>query len=66
MEWKTLLAYITGMVDQERLVRNEHLVAENHIFADPGVSGLEGSRMCVRGDAIARRVPLNCACSTLN
>ena len=29
MEWKTLLAYITGTVDQERLLRNEYLVAEN-------------------------------------
>ena len=29
MEWKTLLAYITGTVDKELLVRNEYLVAEN-------------------------------------
>ena len=32
MEWKTLLAYITGTVDQELLLRNEYLVAENHIL----------------------------------
>ena len=32
MEWKTLLAYITGTVDQELLVRNEYLVAENRIL----------------------------------
>ena len=29
MEWKTLLAYITGSVDQELLLRNEYLVTEN-------------------------------------
>jgi len=32
MEWKTLLAYITGTVDQELLVRNEYLVAENRML----------------------------------
>lgn len=32
MEWKTLLAYITGTVDQKLLLRNEYLVAENHIL----------------------------------
>lgn len=34
MEWKTLLAYITGTVDQELLVRNEYLVAENLILGN--------------------------------
>src|SRR4029434_10695551 len=29
MSWKTLLAYITGTVDQELLLRNEYLVTEN-------------------------------------
>ncbi len=32
MDWKTLLAYITGMVDQELLLRNEYLVTENRIL----------------------------------
>jgi putative transposase len=32
MNWKTLLAYITGTVDQELLVRNEYLVTENRIL----------------------------------
>jgi putative transposase len=32
MDWKHLLAYITGSVDQELLLRNEYLVAENHIL----------------------------------
>ncbi len=32
MEWKTVLAYITGTVDQELLMRNDYLVAENRIL----------------------------------
>ena len=32
MDWKKLLAYITGSVDQELLLRNEYLVAENRVL----------------------------------
>jgi hypothetical protein len=32
MDWKSLLAYITGSVDQELLLRNEYLVTENRIL----------------------------------
>jgi putative transposase len=32
MEWPRLLAYITGTVDQELLLRNEYLAAENRIL----------------------------------
>ena len=32
MEWARILAYITGMVDQELLLRNGYLVAENRIL----------------------------------
>src|SRR5262245_15007635 len=32
MYWKALLAYITGSVDQELLLRNEYLVNENRIL----------------------------------
>src|SRR5262245_43205454 len=32
MDWKHLLAYMTGSVDQELLVRNEYLVTENRIL----------------------------------
>jgi putative transposase len=32
MDWKQLLAYITGSVDQELLLRDEYLVAENHLL----------------------------------
>lgn len=34
MDWKHLLAYLTGTVDQELLVRNEYLVTENRILRD--------------------------------
>src|SRR5215472_4134921 len=34
MDWKTLLAYITGTVDQELPVRNEYLLTENRILRD--------------------------------
>ena len=32
MDWKILLAYITGSVDQEILLRNEYLVTENRLL----------------------------------
>ncbi len=32
MGWKQLLAYITGSVDQELLLRNEYLVTENRLL----------------------------------
>jgi hypothetical protein len=32
MEWTSILAYITGTVDQELLLRNEYLTAENGIL----------------------------------
>jgi len=32
MDWKILLAYITGTVDQELLLRSEYLVTENRIL----------------------------------
>ncbi len=32
MDWKRLLAYISGSVDQELLLRNEYLVTENRIL----------------------------------
>ena len=32
MDWKKLLAYITGSIDEELLLRNEYLVTENRIL----------------------------------
>jgi hypothetical protein len=32
MDWAHMLAYVTGMVDQELLARNEYLAAENRML----------------------------------
>ena len=32
MDWARMLAYITGTVNQELLLRNEYLVAENRVL----------------------------------
>src|SRR5947209_9231019 len=32
MHWARILAFVTGMVDQELLARNEYLAAENRIL----------------------------------
>jgi putative transposase len=32
MNWKTLLTYITGSVDQELLLRNEYSVTEHRLL----------------------------------
>jgi putative transposase len=32
MEWARILSYITGTVDQDLLLRNEYLAAENRIL----------------------------------
>jgi hypothetical protein len=46
MDWRRLLAYITGTVDQELLLRNEYLAAENRILR----AQIKG-RLCVsRGE----------------
>jgi hypothetical protein len=34
MEWTRILAYITGTVDEELLLRNEYLAAENRILME--------------------------------
>ena len=47
MDWKTMVAYVTGSVDAELLRRNEYLVAENRILRAqiPGRSKLtDGER----------------------
>ena len=34
MDWARILAFVTGMTDQELLARNEYLVAENRILGN--------------------------------
>ncbi len=45
MNWKRLLAYLTGSVDQELLLRNEYLATENRILRNQ----LKG-RLCLSND----------------
>src|SRR5712691_2377147 len=40
MDWKTMLAYVTGSVDEELLRRNEYLVADMVFLLDPGLKRL--------------------------
>ena len=37
MDWKNLLAYISGSVDEELLLRNEYLVTESETSFTRGV-----------------------------
>jgi hypothetical protein len=48
MDWKTLLAYISGSVDEELLLRNEYLVAENRIFSELAGFDTRSARMGVK------------------
>ena len=34
MDWKGMLSYISGSVDEEFLLRNEYLVAENRVLCN--------------------------------
>ena len=34
MDWKTMLAYVAGSVDEKLLMRIKYLVAENRILRD--------------------------------
>ncbi len=38
MDWKRVLAYISGSVDQELQLRNEYLVTENQILRNQPLS----------------------------
>ena len=40
MIWERLLAYVTGTVDQELLLRNEYLAAENRVPESPDLGRL--------------------------
>ena len=66
MDWKHLLAYITGTVDQELLLRNEYLVTENRHLA-PSITGRvrlnDGERktLAAIGHKLGKQVPLEVA-----
>jgi hypothetical protein len=60
MEWPRLLAYITGTVDQELLLRNEYPAAENRILkaeikTRPHLSDAERSTLAEIGHRLGRK-----------
>ena len=44
MDWKTMLSYISGCVDEELLLRNEYLVAENRVLRNQLQGSLASDR----------------------
>ncbi len=63
MDWKHLLAYITGTVDQELLLRNEYLVTENRILRNQiqgrvRLSDGERTALAVIGEKLGKEVPV--------
>ena len=46
MDWKHLLAYITGTVDQELLLRNEYLMTDNRVLRNQ----IKGRRRLTDGE----------------
>jgi putative transposase len=60
MEWARILAYITGTVDRELLVRNEYLAAENRILRGqvkgrPKLSDVERAKLGEIGRRLGRK-----------
>jgi putative transposase len=60
MEWTRILAYITGTVDRELLLRNEYLAAENRILmaklnGRPRFSDVERATLGEIGFRLGRR-----------
>ena len=57
MEWARILAYITGTVDQELLLRNEYLAAENRVLRGQlkGQLRFSDAELCSLGE-IGRRL----------
>src|ERR1700680_4694537 len=60
MEWARILAFITGTVDQELLLRNEYLAAENRILRGqlkgrPRLSDAERAKLGEIGHRLGRK-----------
>src|SRR5215468_9427312 len=60
MEWARILAYISGTVDQELLLRNEYLAAENQILRGqlkgrPKLSDAERAKLGEIGRRLGRK-----------
>jgi len=60
MEWTRILAYISGTMDQELLLRNEYLAAENQILRGqlrgrPKLSDAERAKLGEIGRRLGRK-----------
>jgi putative transposase len=60
MEWARILAYISGAMDQELLLRNEYLAAENQILRGqlkgrPKLSDAERAKLGENGRRLGRK-----------
>ena len=60
MDWARILAFVTGMVDQELLARNEYLAAENRILkaqlkGQPKLSDAERATLGEIGHRLGRK-----------
>jgi hypothetical protein len=60
MEWARILAYISGTMDQELLLRNEYLAAENQILSGqlkgrPKLSDAERAKLGEIGRRLGRK-----------
>jgi hypothetical protein len=60
MEWARILAFITRTVDQDLLLRNEHLAAENRILrgqlkGSPKLSNSERAKLGEIGHRLGRK-----------
>jgi len=67
MQWARLLAYVTGMVNQQLLLRNEYLAAENrilrmHLTARLRLSDPERSTLSEIGKRLGRKALKEVAC----
>jgi hypothetical protein len=62
MNWGRILAHITGTVDQELLLRNEYLAAENRILKIQ-LQGLKGAKMSSVMSRAYRRDAMRRGCS---
>ena len=48
MDWKIVLSYISGSVDEDLLLRNEYLVAENQVLRNQNQGRLRLTDGCFR------------------
>ncbi len=61
MDWARILVYVTGMVDQELLARNEYLTTENRILkaqlkGQPKLSDAERATLGEIGHRLGRKI----------